>query len=234
MSLRVVLCLFSISIIPIITKPAFSAPINLHIVSDSSWQSTNTFANGWETINFDDAAWQSARSPYPKPIPPTDIIAGTSASFIWYDPSGTSDGTSGSNEAFFRYTFFLNMQADSLPLIAQALVQVDDDYDLFVNGTLKLQNHDGGFAGVVDFMDFTSLLQNGKNVIAIQAKDGGWPNAYDRLYEDLLFDGSVKTASIPEPGSLMLLISGVIGLVVRRVYKRSVNYQMFTQYPNLT
>ena len=65
--------------------------------------------------------------------------------------------TTGSNEAFFRYTFFLNLQVDSLPLIAQALVQVDDDYDLYVNGILKFQNHDEGFADVVDFRGFYKL-----------------------------------------------------------------------------
>ena len=65
MSLRAVLSLFSMSIILIVTKPAFAAPINLYIVSDSSWQSTDTYSVGWETNSFDDSAWQAARSPYP-------------------------------------------------------------------------------------------------------------------------------------------------------------------------
>lgn len=193
------------------TQLAFASPIDLHIISNSSWQSNDTFVPSWETLDFNDTSWKSARSPYPNPNSPTDIIPNTTASYIWYDPTNSSDGLTGPNEAYFRYTFNLDLQSDSLPILGQALIQVDDDYDLYVNETLRFQNHDEGFANVIDFLDFTSLLRNGKNVIAIHAKDGGWSNSRDRLYEDLLFDGVVKTANIPEPSNPLLLVTGIVG-----------------------
>lgn len=221
MSSKTLLPLFLMSIILIATKPAFATPINLHILSNGSWKSSSALSSDWQTINYNDSGWVSAKSPYPHPNTPTDLIPGTTASFIWHDPTSSStDGASGAVEAFFRYTFFLDMQPDSLPIIAQALVQVDDDYDLYVNGILKIQNHDEGYAGIVNFLDFTSLLLNGKNVIAIHAKDGGWSNAHNRTYEDVLFDGVVKTvASAPEPSSPLLLLSGIFGLAWLRKFK---------------
>jgi hypothetical protein len=43
-----------------------------------------------------------------------------------------SDGTTGSVEGFFRFTFKLDIQVGSLPLIGQALKNVDDDYDFLL------------------------------------------------------------------------------------------------------
>lgn len=169
--------------------------------------------SGWETIGFNDSGWSAARGSYPSPTSPTTLIPGTTAQHIWHDPSATSNGKSGPNEAFFRYTFDLNIQRDSFPLIGQSLVSVDDDYDLFVNGNLVYENHDGGNADVVDFVDFTSSLRNGENVIAIRAVDGGWDDVRDRLYERVLFDGSVTgVAAVPIPSALLLFVSGLAGL----------------------
>lgn len=192
----------------IIARPAHTAPIDLSIISGTNWLSSDTFQDRWQTVGFDDTRWESARSPYPNPTDETTLIPDTKAEFMWYDPYRTSDGTTGSNEAFFRFSFNLTLD-DSLPLVAQAFVNADDDYEFYVNGDLVAFNKDGGYADVVDFVDFRSSLINGTNVFAIHAVDGGWYNPRDRLYERVLFDGVITTVS--EPATLLLMLSGLLG-----------------------
>ena len=71
------------------------------IVSDSSWLSSDVFSAGWESVSFDDSAWVGARANYPNPSVTTDLIPGTTGTFIWHDPQGTSDGTRGANHSLF-------------------------------------------------------------------------------------------------------------------------------------
>lgn len=200
----------------LLSTKSFSTPIDLSIISDNNWKTSNTLITDWESTLFNDSAWDSARSPYPAPVLPTDLITDTAAQFIWHDPTATSNGATGSLEAFFRLTINLDIQPDSLPLIGQALISVDDDYDFFVNGSLVFQNHDGGYAHIVDFVDFTSYLQNGINVLAIHAVDGGWSNPWNRSYERMLFDGRISTVSVPEPATYILLGLGLAGLGFQR------------------
>jgi hypothetical protein len=162
------------------------------IVSSSVWRSNNTFVSGWQNVNFDDSSWPSARDAYPIPRTASSLIPGTNAQFIWHDPTEASDGTTGSITAFFRYSFHQTIPSNSRPLLGKASIAVDDDYDLYVNGNLAFQNHDEGFADIVKTVDFSKFLQNGKNVIAVQAVDGGWSNPRDRLFESLLFDATVQ------------------------------------------
>lgn len=158
------------------------------VVSGSHWRTSDVAVPGWQMLGFDDSTWPSARCPYPNPNDPGDQIPGTNGNYIWHDPMGTSDGTTGPLEAFFRYTFHLALPTELPLLVAQAQVTVDDDYDLFVNGQLAFENHDNGHAEVVDAIDLTPYLQNGENVIAIHAVDGIWGQPFDRAFESLLFD----------------------------------------------
>jgi hypothetical protein len=194
---------------------AQAAPIDRHIVSDGTWRSSATAPVGWQATGFDDSSWAFARAPYPSPSTPAAVLgAPTTANFIWHDPNATSNGTQGPNEAFFRYSFSLAITPSSLPLLGQALISVDDDYTFWVNGTKVFENHDGGFADKVDFVDFTSQLVNGTNTLAIQARDGSWDFPYDRLYERVLVDARVKT--VPEPLTLAVFGTGLLGLAACR------------------
>jgi hypothetical protein len=193
---------------------AGASPLNQNIVSDSSWKSSNTFVQGWEQTSFNDTAWSAARAPYPTPseFGPNVVIPGTSAQPIWHDPAGTSDGTTGDNEVFLRKSFTLSMASDSLPLLGQALINVDDDYDFFVNGQLAFSNHDQGTSLVSDFVDFGHFLRNGENVFAIHAVDGAWGHPADRIYERVILDARIATvtiAPVPEPEIYAMLLAGL-------------------------
>ena len=193
---------------------ALALPIDLHITSSSDWLATDSDpGTGWTDTSFNDSAWINASAPYQGlPNTPQDIIPGTSAEFLWYwDASYPADGRSGPGIAYFRYNFTLDLVADSLPLVAQALLAVDDDFEFYVNGgQLLLESHDGGGPDDVFFVDFTSSLLNGENVLAIKGLDG--LNGRGRGYERVLFDGRIST-TIPEPSTLLLVSCGLFGVL---------------------
>lgn len=198
---------------------AQAAPINLPIVSDSTWRSTSTTPGDWTAIDFDDSGWRHAYAPYPNDVTtPADIAGGpTAAQLMWDWPnSGVPNGENGPNEAWFRYTFNLALTPDALPVLAQALVIADDEFELFVNGTKYDFGHSTALADNMRsngqpnplLADFTSLLRNGTNVLAIHAADGSLAAPHDELYEYVFFDGRIVT--VPEPGSMVLWLSGVV------------------------
>ncbi len=215
------LVLLALSVIGVSVTHAL--PINLHITSSSDWLATDTDPGaGWTDVGFNDSTWINASAPYQGlPNTPGDVLPGTSAEFMWYwDASYPADGRSGPGIAWFRYEFTLDLALDSLPLIAQALMTVDDDFDLYVNGQFILGDHDHGGADDLFFVDFTSELQNGANVLAIRGIDG-WSDTtgQDRLYERVLFDGQIST--VPEPTTFALLGIGLAGLgVILRRHKK--------------
>lgn len=209
--------LFVVTVLVFSASIIYAMPINLHITSGSDWIATDSDpGEGWTDVEFDDSAWINAYAPYPTPNTPQDVIPGASGEFMWYwDQSYPLDGISGPGIAYFRYEFTLDLTPDSLPLVAQALLAVDDDFELYMNGQLLLESHDHGGPDDVFFVDFTSKLQNGENVLAIKGIDG-WSDTtgQDRLYERVLFDGRIST--IPEPSTLLLLSVGMIGVLALR------------------
>ncbi len=167
---------------------------NVDILSGTGWRTANTLQPGWETLAFDDSAWSPARAPYPGPTSPQQLIPDTEALNMWHDPLGMSTGYNGDVEAYFRFDFNLDLIAANAPHTASALINADDDYELYVNGTLVFENHDGGFSDQVDTVDFSGHLQHGLNVIAIHAVDGSFDAPRDRGAERVLFDGKVEAA----------------------------------------
>ena len=164
----------------------------LSIVSDANWKSSAVGPIGWESVDFDDSTWSAARAPYPNINDPTDFIPETTAVHMWHDPDNTSNGSTGVTRAFLRVTFNL----DAAPELGQARINVDDDYDFYVNGALADENHDCGYAGSVQDVDITDKLVIGKNVFAFEAIDGCWPNDRDRGGEAVLFDAIITFPEI--------------------------------------
>lgn len=198
---------------------AQAARINVPIVSDSTWRSTNTVSGDWTAVNFDDSAWRHAYASYPNPVTtPADIAGGpTAAQLMWDWPGpGVPESTNGPNQAWFRYTFDLARTPDALPLLAQAFIIADDELELFVNGT----KYDFGRSTLLAdnkrpngqpnplLADFTTLLRDGTNVLAIHAADNSLADPRSRSYEYVFFAGRIVT--VPEPGSVLLLLSGVV------------------------
>lgn len=162
----------------------------LDILSGPKWLSHDTAVAGWQTVGFDDSDWVAARAPYPNPSLPTDFIPGTMANFMWHDPAMTSDGGTGPIRAYFRYPFQLDMPTTTAAVLANIQAAVDDDYDLYVNGTLVFENH-APTAGI-DMIDIVPFLQDGENVIAIEAVDGSWDNPRPRGFEWVLLDADIS------------------------------------------
>jgi hypothetical protein len=190
-----------------------AAATALPILSDGTWKATDTFVAGWQSSGFDDSAWGLSRAPYPSPIPPAALIAGTPANFMWFDPAGTSDGTTGAVRTWYRKSFVLDLTGAALPVQGQALISVDDDFEFYVNGNLAYRDASGGNADVVHFVDFSALLVNGSNTFALYAVDGALASPFDRIYERVLFDAAIRSApAIPEPSTFVMLFAGLVGL----------------------
>lgn len=202
---------------------AQAAPINMSIVSDSTWRSSSSAPAGWADPAFDDSTWRHAYAPYPNSITtPADIAGQPSAAELMWDwnKEGQPNGRTGPNEAWFRYTFDLQLSSSSLPLLAQALIIADDEFEFFVNG----KKYDFGQSTALSdhlrsngqpdplLADFSALLRNGKNVLAIHAADGSLAAPRDRFFEYVYFEGRIVT--VPEPGSMALVLLGFLGMSI--------------------
>jgi hypothetical protein len=195
--------------------------ISLSIVSGPKWVVTlnpgpNCPADDcllWTTINYDDSAWISPMlSKTNGGTTMNDVLPGTKALFMWYPP-GTD------NVAYFRYKFTLDATSRTLPLLAEAFVAANDNYELWVNGNFvingDLDEHHQDVNWFPQIADLTPYLQAGTNVIAIRANDGsckifdpetrlcsrvpfapdGTYNAieFNRGFKNLFFDGIIQT-----------------------------------------
>lgn len=200
-----------------------AAPINMHIVSNAGWKSGDAWVKGWEKPGFDDSLWGQAREHYPTPgWTPGDLIAKTKATTMWHDPKSISNGTSGPNQAFFRTTFNIDDGgAQKTRLYGTAIAYVDDDFKFYVNGRRVYSDKSDGGADIRHDIDFNQYLVRGTNTFAIHAVDGKWGSPYDRDYEMVLFDATLRSVRVGEPGSLGLAAIGLVGLLVARRHIRA-------------
>lgn len=167
--------------------------------TDATWLATNSApAAGWNTnASFNTSTWVNATVNIPS--------CQTASDCIWFDGqfSATAD-------AWFRKTFSLTDPVSSAFLSGG----VDDDADIFINGTQVFNNHDG-FAGNFGPFDVTSLLIVGTNLIAVHATDNIAQFGQNHTYVSLL-TVNTRVASVPVPGVLSLVLIGLVGLFTAR------------------
>ena len=181
---------------------AHATPIT--VTTDGSWLAKNTAPGaGWNTsTSFDttaDGGWGLAS------------VNGVNCSglqdCIWYD--GTFSAT---EQAYFRHTFVL----DGPAAFGQLIGGVDDDATIWVNGTV-VYNFFDGLATAFGPINIAPLLVPGVNLIAVFADDNLFFGNQHTFHAQI----DVRTAAAPEPAVLLLLGSGVTGLVARRYRRRS-------------
>ena len=126
----------------------------------AQWENAHS---GWNSAvsGFDDsnaAGWKNAIFNGKRLKTRPDI------KFIWPDdPSRT--GSNGSTPAYFRKVFQLNAK----PKVARLTVLADDDAQVYINGTLVVDDRD--HASKLQLVDVTAHLQAGLNLIAVKAHD---------------------------------------------------------------
>lgn len=166
--------------------PVYTLAETIEVVSDDSWRSTDNVANvgacpgvvgspgpAWTEHSFDDSAWRFATIMDQVPpwfgVPPNNVTGGF---YIWdCPPLSICNGTSipyGPLRAYLRKAITI----DNDIISAQVELSVDDDYQLYINGVLAHQDLSGG-ASDTPWLDVSSYLNVGNNIIAIHAWDGG-------------------------------------------------------------
>jgi len=131
----------------------------LYIISDATAKYSLNEDFGWEALDFDDSSWKNVAAPStglcPAEVPPLGEPLN-----IWSQPSEVAEFQT----IYVRKTFTIDT-----PKSGKIDLDVDDDFDLYVNGSLVGRNWDS-LAGQSSY-DISGYLETGKNVIAIKAAD---------------------------------------------------------------
>ena len=149
---KVMLLAFALAVGAASTETAVALTIN----TDSSWLATNALpAATWNTDpSFNTTGWVSASV-----NPPAPCFSG--ADCIWYD--GQFSAT--------RYVWLRKTFTISDPVATAVLAGgIDDDADIYVNGNLVFNDHNGT-AQAFGPINVAPFLVQGVNLIAVAAED---------------------------------------------------------------
>jgi hypothetical protein len=130
------------------------------IVSDGSWRASSDAIPGWETVGFDDSAWEYAIAPAP-------VNCGWD--HCWDDPAVYTMWSEFQYQTIYLRKSF-EIQDICLLAYATLLTRCDDDQDFYINGVLVASDWDG-YAGPILDLDITAYLHTGVNVFAVKASD---------------------------------------------------------------
>lgn len=136
-------------------------PIQL-VSNDAAWKATGNKIEGvaWNSDpNYNDSNWSV---PVPGELDnKVPRISGTDVEYIW-----APNATDWDHEAYFRST--INLDVD--PYSAQIEMNVDHEYDLYINGKLAGSDHASDGWSKVESYDVTTMLHSGKNVVGVYGK----------------------------------------------------------------
>jgi hypothetical protein len=175
--------------------PAHAA---IYLKTDATWKVTSTTpVAGWNTsAAFDTASWEPATTLYAV----SDIHGPSySAQAIW--SSGGQFSTT-ETAVWARQVWTLS----ALPLSAGLVAGIDDDADLWINGTLVISDHNGVSTGG-NVPDLLPYLQLGDNLIAFAATDN-YP-AWGYNHSVWLQIDDRFAAVVPEPATFGLMLAGL-------------------------
>lgn len=194
-----VLC--AASLLAAVSAPAVAA--DTLVQTNTAWRVTATApASGWNTsASFNDAAWQPATALYNVSDYLGSAYAGTKAIWTQAGQFSTTDTT-----IWGRTVFSLG----AAPQSAMLEYGIDDDGDIWVNGTLVVSDHNGIANG--GFADVSPYLVAGNNVIAFTATDNYQTYGYNHAAW-IRVEGTV--AAVPEASTyaMLLLGLGAVGLM---------------------